>query len=100
MNSSVFWDITPWVRWKSTDVPEEHIASIFRVEEQAKQETSMTARRYIPEDTTLQTDKTNTPELVELLWLGDWLAGVSFPLRGSKSLLYERWTVDNLQVTK
>jgi hypothetical protein len=29
------------VRWKSTDVSEEHIASIFRVEETANQETNM-----------------------------------------------------------
>jgi hypothetical protein len=29
------------VRWKSTDVAEEHVASIFRVEEWAKQETGL-----------------------------------------------------------
>jgi hypothetical protein len=33
MRSSVFWDITPRSRWKSTDVSEEHVAFIFRVEE-------------------------------------------------------------------
>jgi hypothetical protein len=33
MKCSIFWDITALVRWKSTDVSEEHIASIIRVEE-------------------------------------------------------------------
>jgi hypothetical protein len=33
--STIFWDITPCsvVRWKSTNVSEEHIASILKVEE-------------------------------------------------------------------
>jgi hypothetical protein len=31
--SNIFWDISRIVRCKSTDVSEEHIASIFRVEE-------------------------------------------------------------------
>jgi hypothetical protein len=31
MKSTIFWDITV-IRWVSTDVSEEHIASIFRVE--------------------------------------------------------------------
>jgi hypothetical protein len=38
MKISFIWDI---VRWKSTDVSEEHIASIFRIEEQAMQEASL-----------------------------------------------------------
>jgi hypothetical protein len=33
--NSIFWDITP-----SPDVSEEHIASIFEIKEQAKQETT------------------------------------------------------------
>jgi hypothetical protein len=36
--SSAFWDITACTPWKSTDVSEEYVASIY--EEQAKQETS------------------------------------------------------------
>jgi hypothetical protein len=36
MKSFIFWDITP--RWKSTDVSDEHAASVFRVKEQAEQE--------------------------------------------------------------
>jgi hypothetical protein len=39
MNSTVFWNITLCSPLKSTDVSEEHIASIFRVEEKAEQET-------------------------------------------------------------
>jgi hypothetical protein len=31
--SYIFWSITPYSRWKSTDVSEEHVASILRVEE-------------------------------------------------------------------
>jgi hypothetical protein len=55
----VSWDTTRVARWKSTDVSEEYIASIFRIQEWAKQETNTkrvtrkrTARRYIPEDRT------------------------------------------------
>jgi hypothetical protein len=33
LKSSMFWDITPCSPLKSTDVSEEHIASIFRVKE-------------------------------------------------------------------
>jgi hypothetical protein len=33
MKSTIFWDIMPCSPLKSTDVSEEHIASIFRVEE-------------------------------------------------------------------
>jgi hypothetical protein len=33
MRSSVFWDITPCSPLKATDVSEEHVASIFRVED-------------------------------------------------------------------
>jgi hypothetical protein len=40
MKSSTIWDITPCSPM-STDLPEEHIASIFRVEEEAKQKTSL-----------------------------------------------------------
>jgi hypothetical protein len=40
MKSSVFWDIRPYSLLKA-DVSEEHVASIFRVKEQAKQETSV-----------------------------------------------------------
>jgi hypothetical protein len=32
MKSAIFWDITPCSPLKVRDVPEEHIASIFRVE--------------------------------------------------------------------
>jgi hypothetical protein len=33
MKSIIFWDITPYNPFRSTDVSGEHIASIFRVEE-------------------------------------------------------------------
>jgi hypothetical protein len=33
MKSTIFWDITPCSPVKATDVSEEHIASICRVEE-------------------------------------------------------------------
>jgi hypothetical protein len=33
MKSTIFWDITPCSPLLSTDVSEEHIASIFRAEE-------------------------------------------------------------------
>jgi hypothetical protein len=39
MKISVSWDITPYSPVKLTDISEENIASIFRVEESAKQET-------------------------------------------------------------
>jgi hypothetical protein len=42
--SSIFWDITPLVRCKSINVSEGHIASTFRVEEQAQQETQRETR--------------------------------------------------------
>jgi hypothetical protein len=32
MKSSVFWDIMLLVRWKTTDVSEKYVASIFKVE--------------------------------------------------------------------
>jgi hypothetical protein len=38
MKSSIFWDVTPCSLLSSTDVSEEHIASIFRVEEIIQQE--------------------------------------------------------------
>jgi hypothetical protein len=38
--STIFWDVTPW---KSTDVSEEHIASMFRIEEWTEKETSVKA---------------------------------------------------------
>jgi hypothetical protein len=41
MTSSVFWDITPVVLWKSVYVSEEYVSSIFRVKEWANQETSI-----------------------------------------------------------
>jgi hypothetical protein len=41
MKSSIFWDIMPCSPAKSTDVSEEHTASIFRVKQEAKQVTSM-----------------------------------------------------------
>jgi hypothetical protein len=34
------WDITRVVRWKLTDASEEHVTSVFRVEEWDRQETS------------------------------------------------------------
>jgi hypothetical protein len=43
MESTTFWDITLYSPLKVTDVSEEHIASIFRVEELAEQETSVKA---------------------------------------------------------
>jgi hypothetical protein len=39
LKSYVFLNLTPLVRWKSTDVSEEHVTSIFRVE--AKKETGL-----------------------------------------------------------
>jgi hypothetical protein len=39
ISSSILWDITPVARWKSTDISDKNIASIFNVEEQANQET-------------------------------------------------------------
>jgi hypothetical protein len=41
MKSTIFWDTTPYSSWKLADVSEEYIASIFKVEEWAKQETGM-----------------------------------------------------------
>jgi hypothetical protein len=32
-HTSIFWDITHAVHWKSTDILKEHVASIFRVKE-------------------------------------------------------------------
>jgi hypothetical protein len=43
MKSHIFWDIRRIVRWKPTDVSEEHIAFIFRFKERGKQETSVKA---------------------------------------------------------
>jgi hypothetical protein len=40
MKSTIIWDITPYIPLKST-VSEKHVASIFRVEEQPKQEPSV-----------------------------------------------------------
>jgi hypothetical protein len=68
MKSSIFRDITLRSSLKLTDVSEEHVAYIFRVEEHAKQETSVkagcksseisvdfqrTTRCYVPEETIL-----------------------------------------------
>jgi hypothetical protein len=39
---SIFLGHGRGVRWKSTDIPEEHRVSIFRIEEQAKKATRMT----------------------------------------------------------
>jgi hypothetical protein len=41
--SIIFWDITPRSPLSVTDVSEEHIASIFRVEKYAEEETSVNA---------------------------------------------------------
>jgi hypothetical protein len=41
IKTSVFWDITPCCPVKVNDVSEEHVTFIFRVEEEAKEETSM-----------------------------------------------------------
>jgi hypothetical protein len=41
MKSTIFWDIKPLVRWKSTDVSQEHFGSILSIKEYAKQETSV-----------------------------------------------------------
>jgi hypothetical protein len=35
MKGSIFWDITPCSPWKSTDVSEEHIVSIFKIKNPA-----------------------------------------------------------------
>jgi hypothetical protein len=40
MKSPILWDITPCSTFESTDVSEEHVTSIFGVEEEDKQETS------------------------------------------------------------
>jgi hypothetical protein len=80
--SPIFWDITPVVHWKSADVSEEHVASIFRSQHELwllpdscwflacftlehwrwRQNVPETlvyfkrnARRYIPEDRILHT---------------------------------------------
>jgi hypothetical protein len=45
------WRVLSSVRLKSTDVSEEHVASIFRIEEYAEQETSIKAGScFDPED--------------------------------------------------
>jgi hypothetical protein len=41
INGSVFWIWCHVVRWKSTDISVEHVASIFSVEEYVEQNTSM-----------------------------------------------------------
>jgi hypothetical protein len=41
IKSSVFWGIKPYSPLKVNHVLEEHVTSIFRVELQAKEETSM-----------------------------------------------------------
>jgi hypothetical protein len=41
LKSSIFLDITPCSPFEVTDVSEEHVASIFRVEQYSKQETTM-----------------------------------------------------------
>jgi hypothetical protein len=43
MKSSVFYDMTPCSQLKVNNVSEEHVASIFRVAEYAKHETSVKA---------------------------------------------------------
>jgi hypothetical protein len=54
MKSVIFWDMRHAVRRVSTDVSEEHIASIFRVEEIISAKTSKQAGgKHIPEDDTL-----------------------------------------------
>jgi hypothetical protein len=45
-----FLVVTPYSSVKSTDVAEEDIASIFRVEEKAKEVTNKNRRRVNPED--------------------------------------------------
>jgi hypothetical protein len=61
IKSTVFWDTTPCSPWKSTDVSEKYIASIFRVEEYAKLEISVIAsgkqRRDIPPNRQLTSQK-------------------------------------------
>jgi hypothetical protein len=42
MNGFTSWDIMPCIPLKVTDISEEYVASIFRVKEQTKQETSIT----------------------------------------------------------
>jgi hypothetical protein len=41
LKSYIFWDITRVACWKSTEVSEEHVTSIFRIEEYAKEENNM-----------------------------------------------------------
>jgi hypothetical protein len=43
MKSSIFWDIMWCCQLKVNRVSEEHVASIFRVEEKTEQESSMKA---------------------------------------------------------
>jgi hypothetical protein len=47
MKSTIFWDITPCSPLKVNDVPEEHVAFIFRVEEWAQQETSVSSACHL-----------------------------------------------------
>jgi hypothetical protein len=43
LKSVIFWVITPVVQWNSTDVSREHIASIYRAENQAEQYSNLKA---------------------------------------------------------
>jgi hypothetical protein len=36
MKTPIFWDLTPRTRWNSTDVSEEYVAFIFRLEEESR----------------------------------------------------------------
>jgi hypothetical protein len=44
----VVWDVTPCSSFKLTDASEKYVASIFKIEEQAKHETSTKQAGYIP----------------------------------------------------
>jgi hypothetical protein len=53
MKSSVFWDITPCSLLKVNVVSEEHVPSIFRVKDKAKEETivkRVASRAFNPDD--------------------------------------------------
>jgi hypothetical protein len=41
VKNSVFWDTAPCSLFNATDISEEHVAFIFRAEEQAKEETDV-----------------------------------------------------------
>jgi hypothetical protein len=53
MKSSVFWDITPRIPLEVNYFSDEHIASIFRIEKEAKQEAGLKKEQADPSETVL-----------------------------------------------